>query len=515
MIPICGIAGFYLRDPDLKVDKDSLLDFMLLCIEHRGRDATGFVAVGDESIEWHKASCDAKTFCQYRRWVPSDARIVLGHTRYATQGLPEFVENNHPLKRGPFYIVHNGHVNNDKELFTKSDRSRYGRVDSEAIAARLSSMEDLSRLNEVMEEIDGHAAVAAVQEGKPDHLVVAKGKSSPLWVYDGRVIVMFASTKEAIVKAHEQHIGHLAVSRLSMLTEGTQMEWIGDEMKKSKFIVKHVPIAASSSSAHWSGYGAGWDEQAWGVPDTCDDCHKPFGNLSKIYSYDGDRKLSMVRCAPCYDKHKKTGGTISSATSTKEKTCEACKLNLEGRTVYYRYSEKFKRVLALCTWCSNATTEANENTKNEKVEEITKDYFSKSAFFEDGKCDACNTPTEWQDGFYRHDTDDDITYMLCEECAELWDDRTEREEANQQTALTLAEIEKSADIIRENGWEIIGGEVVDLADLNVSAADLETSGLLKAEEQAALAAWHADQENYANTNDSIVQRTARRFGFSV
>ena len=426
---MCGIAGFYVKDPDLKLNRDSMLDTLLLLIESRGRDATGFVAIGEESLEWHKASCSATTFCQYRRWVPENARIVLGHTRYATQGLPEFVENNHPLKRGPYYIVHNGHVNNDKELFSKSDRTRYGRVDSEAIAARLSSLEDLSRLNEVMEEIEGHAAVAAVQEGKPDHLVVARGKFSPLWVYDGRVIVMFASTREAIVKAHEMHIGHLAVSRLWQLHEGEQMEWIGQEVKTSKFVLpKPPPIQINKYGEAWS-----WSN----------------------FTYDDDDEKD--------DKKDDKG------------------------------------------------------ERSEKVEKIVSGYEYRSRYFDDDKCDSCNTPVTWRDAVYRYDDIDKITYRFCDECAELWD-----YDDLAKTARKVNEPElKLDDDARENGWVLIDGEAIHVSELEVAEFDLESMGVLQER------AYTEDEldgpvygnlhplDNYTRANDSVISRAARRFGFEL
>jgi asparagine synthetase B (glutamine-hydrolysing) len=45
---MCGIAGVYLLDDSLKVNLDSMLDTMLDDIDHRGGDATGFVAQSDE-----------------------------------------------------------------------------------------------------------------------------------------------------------------------------------------------------------------------------------------------------------------------------------------------------------------------------------------------------------------------------------------------------------------------------------------------------------------------------------
>lgn len=236
---MCGIAGVYLRDPDFGVAMDDMLTTLTDEIETRGRHATGYVALTPEGMgQWQKAAVPASKFNVHRQPVPFGTRVLIAHTRLSTQGDPGFMENNHPIRRGPFYIVHNGHVNNDFELFRNAERNRYGQVDSEAIAARLASFGDLSKLDEVMKEIRGAAAVAAVDERDCSRLALARGDSSPLWVYGGRRIVIFASTKEAVVKTHERHVGRLSEDRLFYFPEGQMIEYGEDKA----FVVKHFEV---------------------------------------------------------------------------------------------------------------------------------------------------------------------------------------------------------------------------------------------------------------------------------
>jgi len=311
---MCGIAGALLREPNLDVNMDALLDSLLGSIEDRGRDATGFVAVTDDGVtEWQKASCKASVFCAQRRFLPEGTRLMIGHTRLATQGLPSFMENNHPIRRGPYYIVHNGHVRNDDALFETAKRERFGRVDSEAIAARLASFADLASLGEVMEEIEGDAAVAAIDERDPSRLVVARGQYSPLWVYDGRVIVLFASTKAAIEKAHAECVGQLSESKMHYMEEGEQFEWHGEENHRSKF---KVPEKFAYS---WSNPAGGFlgnaqrqlNEKSWSLKDdddflndelNCDNCNTPMSYLDTEYRYDNDednKRTTFFFCDEC------------------------------------------------------------------------------------------------------------------------------------------------------------------------------------------------------------------------
>jgi len=176
---------------------ENAIDSLLSSINHRGGDATGFVAIGENTIEWQKASCDAFDFYKERRNIPHNTRSVLLHTRMATQGSAAFPENNHPVRRGSVYVVHNGHVWNDDKIFKKTNRTRYGQVDSEAIAA-LIAKHGIMRTHKAMEEVSGAAAIGVVDETRPGVMVLARGSSSPLMFYRNEDLAVFASTKDAV-----------------------------------------------------------------------------------------------------------------------------------------------------------------------------------------------------------------------------------------------------------------------------------------------------------------------------
>jgi glucosamine 6-phosphate synthetase-like amidotransferase/phosphosugar isomerase protein len=221
---MCGIAGIHVKGDVGTLNLDAMLTTMLEHIEHRGGDATGFVALTDEGVgRWQKAACGAKDFNLERRSVPRGTVTVLGHTRWATQGHHGFMENNHPIKRGPFFIIHNGHIHNDKEVFKKAKRNRFGLVDSECIAASLSEHGGLNLLHRVMEGLDGAAAVAAVDERNPREMALARGQSSPLFVLETKRLVLFASTERCVIAAHERHIGKIKKNAVTEIEEGTMI----------------------------------------------------------------------------------------------------------------------------------------------------------------------------------------------------------------------------------------------------------------------------------------------------
>lgn len=301
---MCGIAGVFLRDPSLSVNMDEITSTLLDGIEARGQHATGVLALDSEGVaEWQKAACDATTFNRYRRIIPNSARLVLGHTRWATQGLPAFMENNHPIRRGPFYIIHNGHVSNDDELFVKAGRHRFGEVDSEAIAAHLASLGDLSLLPIVMEAIDGDAAVAAVDERDCTRLAVARGRSSPLWIYNGKKIVIFASTKDAVTKAHAKHVGRLSDKRLFFLKEGIFLEWRDDadyEAKEFKVQERKWTYTGSSTwKPSWSSYGSVYGGSGYSWEGSLDSQLHAIEEKSRTSKPDIDPDEDTLICDNC------------------------------------------------------------------------------------------------------------------------------------------------------------------------------------------------------------------------
>src|SRR6187551_715229 len=157
---MCGIAGIHVFDSETlpKWTKiENAIDSLFSAIDHRGGDATGIVAINDNGdMVWQKASCNAFEFYKERKSVPAGVRSILLHTRMATQGSAAFPENNHPVRRGGVYVVHNGHIWNDDEVFRKTNRERYGQVDSEAIAAVIAQY-GILQTHKAMEEVAGAA----------------------------------------------------------------------------------------------------------------------------------------------------------------------------------------------------------------------------------------------------------------------------------------------------------------------------------------------------------------------
>lgn len=304
---MCGIAGIHLRKENSRIELDPILDTMLDKIQHRGGDATGFIALNAEGVcEWQRAAVDVDDFIHWRRPVPQGTRTILAHTRWATQGLAGFIENNHPIRRGPFYVIHNGHITNDDELFLMAGRKRFAQVDSEAIPAYIAHMGELAKVPDAMKEMDGAAAIAVVDERKPLDLVLARGYNSPLYVLATDKLIMWASTEDTIRTAHKKHIGKLPKRhKIENIGEGQAMLLIDGEMSwvtfahyeppKYVYVQKDysgnahsgsTPLAAVTQHLPTVGGWPKWDDaddSNW----SCDGCGKqmPYKDTMDVWAH--------------------------------------------------------------------------------------------------------------------------------------------------------------------------------------------------------------------------------------
>ena len=108
---MCGIVG-YLGNPEKTI---GVLLNGLKSLEYRGYDSSGICIVSDEERNIFKSEGKLENLRLKIEGKNLTAPTGIGHTRWATHGKP--TENNaHPHSSGPVSIVHNGIIENYKEL---------------------------------------------------------------------------------------------------------------------------------------------------------------------------------------------------------------------------------------------------------------------------------------------------------------------------------------------------------------------------------------------------------------
>ena len=195
---MCGIVG-YIGDKKAK----EILVSGLKNLEYRGYDSSGIALKDHDNIKVIKSVGKIKNLEEKLEKENLDLyKTGIAHTRWATHGEANLV-NAHPHTVGKVTIVHNGIIENAKEL--KDELISQGvkfnsETDTEVIAALINKYLEndiIKTLTKVMSILKGSYALGIMIEEVVDKIYVAK-KDSPLVIGIGEGENFFASDITAI-----------------------------------------------------------------------------------------------------------------------------------------------------------------------------------------------------------------------------------------------------------------------------------------------------------------------------
>ena len=204
---MCGIVGY--------VGSKNAQDFLisgLKRLEYRGYDSAGIVTLAEDGTatllrEKGKISNLEEKLAKNKR----NDKIGIGHTRWATHGEPS-ERNAHPHQAGPIYLVHNGIIENYKELKQQlKEHEVKSDTDSEVLAALINSFYKKGKhplTNAVVQALKlakGTYGIAVVSVDNPNEIVVARS-GSPLVIGVGHGETMIASDASALLGHTKQAI---------------------------------------------------------------------------------------------------------------------------------------------------------------------------------------------------------------------------------------------------------------------------------------------------------------------
>ena len=197
---MCGIVGY--------VGNKNAQDFLisgLKRLEYRGYDSAGIVTL-NESGEATLLKSKGK-IAGLEEKVAKNKRvdkIGIGHTRWATHGEPNET-NAHPHVAGKIFLVHNGIIENYKDLKeTLKDHEFVSETDTEVLAALINSFYadgkyPLSNaVVQALKLVHGTYGIAVISRDNPGEIVVARS-GSPLVIGVGKDETLIASDASALV----------------------------------------------------------------------------------------------------------------------------------------------------------------------------------------------------------------------------------------------------------------------------------------------------------------------------
>ena len=196
---MCGIVGYVGN----RTAQNVLLNG-LKRLEYRGYDSAG-IATLDDANNPHIARSVGK-IAELENVLlakPHQGHLGIGHTRWATPG-GVTVSNAHPHHVGNVYLVHNGSIENYKEL--KEQLSEYkfqSDTDTEVLAALIdSNYKDGVSLKDAvakaLKKVRGTYGIAVFSPNEPDTIIVAR-LGSPLIIGLGQDETIIASDASALL----------------------------------------------------------------------------------------------------------------------------------------------------------------------------------------------------------------------------------------------------------------------------------------------------------------------------
>ena len=196
---MCGIIG--VTGPDQAAPH--ILDG-LRRLEYRGYDSAGLATLANGLIELRRAEGKLIELEQLVARNPVSGTVGIGHTRWATHGAPSET-NAHPHTAGRVAVVHNGIIENYRELRAKLEaegRELVSDTDTEVVPHLIDShmergLDPEQATAATLAQLDGAFALAIIFAGHAGLLIGAR-RGSPLAIGHGEDATYLASDALAL-----------------------------------------------------------------------------------------------------------------------------------------------------------------------------------------------------------------------------------------------------------------------------------------------------------------------------
>ena len=222
---MCGIVGVLGQN-----EVAPILVEALKRLEYRGYDSAGIATVNNGTLERRRALGKLVNLSDLLVHNPLAGKSGIGHTRWATHGAPTTL-NAHPHQSGNVAVVHNGIVENFKELRTELGAHGIGyKTDTDTETVALLTQYYMSRGHSPREaseltvaRLEGSFALVFLFHGENDLLIAAR-KGSPLAIGHGSGEVYIGSDAIALAPLTNK-ITYLEEDDFAVLTRDTIKIW--------------------------------------------------------------------------------------------------------------------------------------------------------------------------------------------------------------------------------------------------------------------------------------------------
>ena len=272
---MCGIVGYLGSNGAYEI-----LIQGLKRLEYRGYDSAGVALVTcDGSLNVHKARGKVANLEQTAAAGCTEGSLGIAHTRWATHGEPNDI-NAHPhvSQSGDISLVHTGTIENYsvlKEALTEHGYSFKSETDTEVLVQLIdyikhtSSCTLVEAVREALLQVEGAYAVAVVEKGDPDTLVVAR-KSSPLVIGVGEGETFIASDATPII-GYTDKVIYLKDNEIAVIRRNEPLSIVSiDSNAPSEIDIQKLKL--SLAQLEKGGYDTFMLKEIFEQPSTLRDC---------------------------------------------------------------------------------------------------------------------------------------------------------------------------------------------------------------------------------------------------
>ena len=205
---MCGVFGA-IMSPGERIDLHRVR-MMARSTETRGPDAFGFAWV-DDCDRLHRFKSPGRiTENMHQLDQLADAKMFIGHCRFATHGDPESNENNHPHSVDGGWMVHNGVVRNAKTLASEISLSPVSDCDSELLGLLIEDLPGtlMDRTAGAVNRSLGELAVLGLWS-RPQRMLIAKRGKPLVWQRSKEHGIYLASLPDCLTSPTNVKDNHL------------------------------------------------------------------------------------------------------------------------------------------------------------------------------------------------------------------------------------------------------------------------------------------------------------------
>lgn len=201
---MCGIVGYIGHR-----DAYPIIMKGLQRLEYRGYDSAGIALYDGSQINLVKTKGKVEDLRHKANGISQDGSIGIGHTRWATHGVPNDV-NSHPhySNSGDLVIIHNGIIENYESIKKELTKRGYTFTSDTDTEVLVNLIEEVKKTEDVklgqavqiaLNQVVGAYAIAVFDRKKPDEIVVAK-LGSPLAIGIGENEFFIASDASPFIE---------------------------------------------------------------------------------------------------------------------------------------------------------------------------------------------------------------------------------------------------------------------------------------------------------------------------